>query len=123
MRLAFGSALAKEELRPTRYNESMKYYTLARAKEKLGINDTTLYRWLRAAKVKPRHDPGDWRRRRISEAERSELARKHHRLVVIQDKERLDDLEARISVLEQEVLSLSKTTQAITAFSDPLGEP
>ncbi len=47
----------------------MKHYTLRIAAEKLGIDEVTLWRWMRESRVKPRRDPTDWRRRRISKAQ------------------------------------------------------
>lgn len=131
MRYALPSIARRAKLVTAVYNKSrtnvegtgMKHYSLREVQYHLGIDDVTLWRWMRAAGVKPRLDPGDYRRRRLSEAQLIELAQRHHRLVVIQQENaRLSDIEARIYVLEQEVLALSHTVKEPLAESSPQGE-
>jgi transposase-like protein len=106
-----------------RNEEAMKHYTLSIAAEKLGIDDVTLWRWMRESRVKPRRDPTDWRRRRISKAQLITRAVRHHRLVLIEKEDQnMSDLEARIFDLEQEVLALSRTVKKLMRDSDPPGE-
>jgi predicted site-specific integrase-resolvase len=100
----------------------MKHYTLDQVERALGIDDVTLWRWLRAAHIKPLRDPGDWRRRRLSQDQLIRLARRHHRLVMFMTEEsRVDDLEARVFVLEQEVIALSQQVSSHEQYLDPLG--
>jgi len=106
-----------------RNEEAMKHYTLRIAAEKLGIDDVTLWRWMRESRVKPRRDPADWRRRLISKAQLITLAERHHRLVLIEKEgQDMSDLEARIFDLEQEMLALSRTVKKLMSYNDPPGE-
>lgn len=78
---------------------------------------------MRESRVKPRRDPADWRRRRISKAQLITLAERHHRLVLIEKEDQnMSDLEARIFDLEQEMLALSRTVKKLMSDNDPPGE-